>query len=304
MELRWIVRLGALRGLGMLAAASSAFALGAVAPAVVAASPPGASAERSLEVGVFVGDDGLSEGAKPFVVGPKPPPLVAGASHAAVSHVDRPPHSTHGKLLIRLGGQNASCSATVINTPNESTIVSAAHCVRAGFGKRGIWARRVVFVPAYDRGRRPFGSFRAARLWVPREFWRYENPNFDVSVIRLKPNERGKVAQVVGARGWATDISRRHRYTVYGYPAGAMRGEVMRTCTSRVHGIRNYSQLLPGPAPSRIVCDMAAGSSGGGWVFGRGYLNSVIGYANRGRPGILYGPYFGTEIQNLIKRVG
>lgn len=300
--------MGALGVMGMLVSASFAVAPGVAAAASAGSAKgvagPGTTADSPLRVGIFNGEGGRSGEAKPFLVGPRAPTPLAGASHVAVSHVDRPPHSTHGKLLIRLGGQQASCSATVINTPNESTIVSAAHCVRAGFGKRGIWARRVVFVPAYDRGRRPFGSFRAARLWVPREFWRYENPNFDVSVIRVRPNERGKVAEVVGARGWATDISRQHRYTVYGYPAGAMRGEVMRTCTSRVHGIRNYSQLLPGPAPSRIVCDMAAGSSGGGWVYGRGYLNSVIGYANRGRPGILYGPYFGSEVRKLIKRVG
>lgn len=275
--------------------------LAAVALAALLAPAPASA----LSAGVFAGEDGLPPG-QPVLTAPKPAAqsALAQASHARVPSADKPPYSSHGKLIIRLGRQNASCSATVINTPNESTIVSAAHCVRSGYGRSGSWAKRIVFVPAYDRGRRPFGSFIAARVWVPREFWRYENPNFDVSVIKLKPNERGKVAKVVGARGWATDISRDHRYTVFGYPAGAMQGEVPRTCTSRVFGIRNFSRMLPGPAPSRIICDMAAGSSGGGWVYGRGYLNSVIGYANRGRPGILYGPYFGSEIRRLIRRVG
>jgi hypothetical protein len=303
--MRRIARTGALVRVGVLAAAASAiFGSGLIAAPIAPAAPGEAKRAPVPKVGLFDGEDGLPDAARPFLVPPKPPEPSATASHAAVPDVERAPYSTHGKLLIRLGGQDASCSATVINTPNESTIVSAAHCVRAGFGNRGYWARKVVFVPAYNRGRRPFGSFRASRIWVPREFWRYENPNFDVSIIRLRPNKHGKVAEVVGARGWATDISRQHRYTVFGYPAGAMGGEVMRTCTSRVHGIRNYSKLMPGPAPSRIVCDMAAGSSGGGWIYGRGYLNSVIGYANRGRPGILYGPYFGSEIRKLIKRVG
>lgn len=283
--------------------------LGALALVLLglAAAPAGAS---GLKVGVFTGDEGRGPGA-PVLVPPKAPEpgaatrgAVARASHARVPDADKPPQSAHGKLLIRIGRSVASCSATVINTPNESTIVSAGHCVRSGYGRFGVWARRVVFVPAYDRGRRPFGSFLATRIWVPREYYRYQNPNFDVSVIRLRPNERGRVAQVVGARGWATDVSRNRRYTVYGYPAGQMKGEVPRSCSSRVFGIREQSRRLPGPAPSRIVCDMASGSSGGGWIYGRGYLNSVIGYANRGRPGILYGPYFGREIRKLIRRVG
>lgn len=279
------------------------------AAALVLLVPAAPAAGAPLKVGVFAGEDGKVPG-RPVLVPPKAAeagvraPGVAGVSHAPVRNPAEPPYSSHGKLLIRIAGQEASCSATVINTPNDSTIVSAAHCVRAGFGRTGWWARRVVFVPAYDRGRRPFGSFVASRVWVPREFWRDQNPNFDVSVIRLRPNRFGKVARVVGARGWATDVSRNHVYTVFGYPAGAMRGEIPRTCTSRVIGIRNHSRFLPGPAPSRIVCDMAAGSSGGGWIYGRGYLNSVIGYANRGRPGILYGPYFGSEIRRLIRRVG
>lgn len=280
--------------------------LGVLAFAVLALSAAPAAAS-ALKVGVFAGQDGREPGAA-ILTPPKAPSVapgsIASASHVAVPNADKPPFSAHGKLLIRIGPHTASCSATVINTPNDSTIVSAAHCVRSGYGKFGTWARRVVFIPAYERGARPFGSFLATRIWVPREYYRYENPNFDVSVIRLRPNEQGRVARVVGARGWATDISRNRRYTVYGYPAGRMLGEVPRTCTSRVHGIRQQSRRLPGPAPSRIVCDMASGSSGGGWIYGRGYLNSVIGYANRGRPGILYGPYFGREIRRLIRRVG
>lgn len=272
----------------------------------LACAAPAASASE-LKVGVFAGNDGLGPRAPivtPHKAPRRAPAPIASVAHARVPSPERPPISAHGKLLIWIGPHTASCSATVINTPNDSTIVSAAHCVRSGYGRYGTWARRVVFIPAYEEGRRPYGSFLAARIWVPQEYYSYENPNFDVAVIRLRPNEHGRVARVVGARGWATDVSRNRTYTVFGYPAGRMRGEIPRTCVSRVIGIRERSRRLPGPAPSRIVCDMASGSSGGGWIFGRGYLNSVIGYANRGRPGVLYGPYFGREVRRLIRRVG
>lgn len=298
----WIGELRPRRGvdLALVATVSAVFGVGLL----LAAAPVAGAEGPALKVGTFPGYDATLGPRQPFLVGPKSPSPVAGVSHARVPNPEEPPLSTHGKLLIRIDGQQASCSATVINTPNNSTLVSAAHCVRSGYGRHGSWAKRVVFIPAYDRGRRPFGSFLVSRAWVPREFWKYENPNFDVAVLRVKPNKLGKVANVVGARGWATDVSRNHRYTVYGYPAGKMQGEQMRSCTSRVFGIRMMSRQLPGPAPSRIVCDMAAGSSGGGWIYGRGYLNSVIGYATRGKPGILYGPYFGSEIRKLIKRHG
>ncbi len=229
---------------------------------------------------------------------------IATASHVRVSRPEVEPFSAHGKLLVRFAGAQAGCSGTVINTPNESTVITAAHCVREGLGVFGRWATRVAFVPAYDRGRRPFGTFLAAKMWVPAQYWQFENPNYDVAVIRLRANAYGRVAKVVGARGWSTGVSRYHRYKVFGYPAGALAGEVPRRCISRVHGVREVARYLPGPVPSRIVCDMARGSSGGGWIYGGGYLNSVIGYANIGRPGILYGPYFGAEVRRLIRRVG
>ena len=99
-------------------------------------------------------------------------------------------------------------------------------------------------------------------------------------------------------------MSRKRRYRVFGYPAGAMRGEIPRTCIGRVTGVARIGRILPGPAPSRIACDMASGSSGGGWIYNASYLNSVIAFAEIGRPGIIYGPFFGEEVDRLIRRVG
>ena len=47
-------------------------------------------------------------------------------------------------------------------------------------------------------------------------------------------------------------------------------------------------------------CDMAAGSSGGAWLFDGEYVNGVTSYGYAGRPTQLFSPYFGPEIGEFL----
>jgi V8-like Glu-specific endopeptidase len=209
------------------------------------------------------------------------------------------PFSAHGRIFGRYEGDKFSCSGTVINTPSNRAIITAGHCLH----EAGVWASHVVFVPAYKGGRRPFGNFEAKTLWVLRG-WLNENFNFDVGMISVRANSRGKPGNVAGARGWATGLGRNQFFEAFGYPAGAARGQELRYCRSRFLGNDRSTYRDPGPPTMRINCNMAGGSSGGGWVIDEEFANSVISYGYTEQRERLYGPYFGRAVKRLIRQVG
>lgn len=228
---------------------------------------------------------------------------IAHASHVPVPDSDE--IHANGRLFFRYRRYPASCSATVINTPSSNVAVTAGHCLYDPLS--GVVSRHVVFVPAYDSGRRPFGSFtaRATRVTIP---WaRRANTNFDAGVIVLNANRLGRPADVVGGSGWATGLSRWRDFDIFGYPAGALKGEKLRECLSRSYRSDRLSRLQPGPHNMRAFCDMARGASGGGWVTedadGR-YLNGVTSYRYPRNFKAIFSPYFGAAVRGLIGAAG
>jgi V8-like Glu-specific endopeptidase len=212
------------------------------------------------------------------------------------------PQSTNGKLFFVQGRYRYECSASVPPSQSHSVILTAGHCV---YGPGG-WSRKITFVPAYDRGARPFGTWSWRYEAVPRQWWRIGNWNYDYAAIKLKANSRGRVGSVVGEQGIAWNYPRRQDYRIIGYPHNISRGRQMWSCQSsfrRVDGKR-----LSGPPATGVDCNLGAGASGGGWSFydtpGDGpYLGSVTSHSLRGVQGILFGPYFTANVNRLIGRV-
>jgi trypsin len=206
---------------------------------------------------------------------------------------------TNGKILAvtpGLGGY--SCSGTAINTPSRSIVLTAGHCVLEG-GRPG---RRIAFVPAYDHGTRPFGTFRVEAVYVMPQ-WRRGNPDFDLAALRVGPNRLGLLTDVVGGRGYATSKSRLSALQIFGYPAAALRGEELRSCRAHGLGTDPLTNALGGPPTVPASCDMAAGASGGGWIVDGEYVNGVTSYAYVGRPTRLHSPYFGPQVAAFLRQV-
>ena len=80
----------------------------------------------------------------------------------------RLPYSAVGKLFVRYGyGHGVECTATAIDTPSRSLVLTAAHCLKVWDcleGCRPTVARSETFIPAYDHGRAPFGRFAGESL--------------------------------------------------------------------------------------------------------------------------------------------
>jgi V8-like Glu-specific endopeptidase len=192
-----------------------------------------------------------------------------------------------------------SCSGTALNTPSRSIVLTAGHCVLED-GSRG---RRISFVPAFDHGLRPFGTFAAKSIYVMPQWRRHENPDFDLAALRVEPNLLGALTDVVGARGYATDKSRLTAFQIFGYPAAHARGEELRSCRAHGLGIDRLTARFSGPPTMPASCDMAAGSSGGAWLFDDEFVGGVTSYSYQGRPTQLFSPYFGPEVGSFLRQL-
>ena len=100
----------------------------------------------------------------PFGESAAAPRAKAGGTIAKrVRNVKRAPLRTHGKAFFTMGGLDYVCSATSVRSPGESLVWTAAHCVYEP-GLTGGFATNWEFVPAYRRGRTPFGEWAGKSL--------------------------------------------------------------------------------------------------------------------------------------------
>jgi len=222
---------------------------------------------------------------------------VAGASSLHVAETEAAETRTNGKIFGTDPREGRfSCSGTALDTPSRSIVLTAGHCVLEG----GAWSRELVFIPAYDHGERPFGTFHVSAVHTMPQWRRTENPDFDVAALRVKPNQLGRLVDVVGARRWTTGKSRFSKFEIFGYPGGALAGEVLRRCNTKGLGSDTLTNRLTGPPTISGSCDMAGGSSGGAWIVKGGYVDGVTSYGYRHHFGRLYSPYFGPAVGNFL----
>ena len=226
-------------------------------------------------------------------------PAAAGAS-LRVADPSAPGARANGKIVaVDPGAGSYSCSGTVLDTPSRSIVLTAGHCVT----ERGHRGRRIAFVPAYDHGKRPFGTFRVEATYVMPQWLHGENPGFDVAALRVRPNGLGRLADVVGGRDFASSKSRLGAFQIFGYPAARAGGEEMRVCRAHGLGVDRLTFPYPGPPTMPASCDMAAGASGGAWLFGGEYVAGVTSYSYQGRPTQLFSPYFGPAVASFLRKL-
>ncbi|MGI9020229.1 MAG: trypsin-like serine peptidase [Solirubrobacterales bacterium] len=236
------------------------------------------------------------------------PAAKRGTIATRVRHVRRPGKRTHGKVFLTLNGLNYVCSATSVDAPSGSLVWTAGHCVYEPDPLGGgSFATNWTFVPAYNKGNKPFGQWPATKLNATNQ-WEGSggvgcvptltfcgNPSFDLAAANVATVGGKTLKQRVGTRGIVFNGPRDVVYRPFGYPAaGQFNGQQMYKCRSAYGGDDSGDD----PKPMRINCDMTGGSSGGGWVTD-GKVASVISYGYQGEPNHLYGPYQGAAAQTL-----
>jgi hypothetical protein len=202
------------------------------------------------------------------------------------------PNTVNGRLFGRIRGLGGySCSATVVDAANRSTVITAGHCV---IDPRYGSAHKLAFVPAYDRRARPFGTWVFERFVTQRAWRRRANFNFDLAGIELSPRNGVGIQDVVGAIPVSPYLPVEQTYVATGYPENRSRGEVMWRCTAPFDGF-DPRPIKHGPTAFAIGCDMGIGASGGGLTVD-GALASVVSFGYDDHRNVLYGPFFGRKL--------
>lgn len=199
-----------------------------------------------------------------------------------------------GKVFFTLDGSDHVCSGTATRSTNGDVVTTAGHCVNDG---DGTFATKFAFVPAYDNGKAPHGTWTAERLYTPKKWARGGDNNYDAGFAVMRENSAGKsLTTVAGSYGIAFDQDRGLEYRTYGYPAESpYDGERLRTCSGTATSDRYAGNTAQG-----VECGMTAGSSGGAWITD-GKINSVNSYKYGSDADTMYGPYFGTAIENAYR---
>jgi V8-like Glu-specific endopeptidase len=203
---------------------------------------------------------------------------------------------TVGRVFFTFTGRTASCSGTAVTSANKSVVMTAGHCVKL----QGSWHTNWAFVPGYDNGNAPYGTWTARRTMATPQWASVENISHDVGAAVLNPLNGRLLTDVVGGQGVAFNQARGQNMYAFGYPAASpYDGSKLIYCSGRV-----FNEFL-GTGDIGMTCNMTGGSSGGPWFLqfsestGLGTQNSVNSFKYNFSPLWMFGPYFGADAQNL-----
>jgi V8-like Glu-specific endopeptidase len=183
-----------------------------------------------------------------------------------------------------------------VTSANKSTVMTAGHCVKLDGAFHTNW----VFVPAYDTGNRPFGTWTAKATYATPQWVASEDINYDVGAAVVNPLNGASLTDVVGSQGIAFNQARGQNMYAFGYSAAApYDGTKLIYCSGRV-----FNDFLLSTAIG-MNCNQTGGSSGGPWFLsfneasGTGIQNSVNSFKYNFFAGWMFGPYFGADAQNV-----
>jgi V8-like Glu-specific endopeptidase len=203
--------------------------------------------------------------------------------------------TTAGRVFFTYQGRQASCSGNAVTSGNKSTVVTAGHCVKLDGAFHTNW----VFVPGYNNGNAPFGTWTARATMATPQWVASEDINYDVGAAVVNQLNGQSLTDVVGGQGIAFNQARGHAMYAFGWPAAAPYDGTKQIYCS---GTTFNAFLSNGIG---MTCDMTGGASGGPWFLqfseasGTGVLNSVNSAKINFIPTWMFGPYFGTDAQNL-----
>jgi Trypsin len=190
-----------------------------------------------------------------------------------------------------LGGH--FCSASVVDSPAQDLVITAAHCA----GRGG--STQFAFVPGYDNGRMPYGIWRVTRVIVGPSWISSANPNADVAFLTVTGPGGARIQDITGGERLGTGEAAGQYVRVIGYPQAT---NVPIRCGNLA---RRFS-------PTQLVFDCGGytdGTSGGPLLedvnptTGLGTVIGVIGGYQQGgdTPSVSYAARFGALVADLYK---
>ncbi len=203
---------------------------------------------------------------------------------------------TAGRVFFTYQGRTASCSGDAVTSANKSTVITAGHCVKLGGAFHTNW----VFVPGYNNGNAPYGTWTARSTKATPQWVASEDINYDVGAAVVNQLNGQSLTDVVGSQGIAFNQARGQNMYSFGYPAEApYDGTKLIYCSGKVFNDFLLSQDIG------MTCNQTGGASGGPWFLsfneaaGTGIQNSVNSFKYNFISTWMFGPYFGADAQNL-----
>jgi hypothetical protein len=202
------------------------------------------------------------------------------------------PQARFGKVFFTSGNANYVCSGTATASSNGDVVTTAGHCV----SDNGVISTNFAFVPAYDNGAAPLGKWTAQTLLTTSQWQNGEDYDYDAAFAVMNELNGKSLTEVTnGGQPIAFNQPRYQTMQAFGYPAARpFNGQKLYSCTGVV-----VPDTYGDSTDQGLACNMTGGSSGGGWIQ-NGSLSSVTSFGYTGVKNILWGPYFGTTIQNVF----
>ncbi|BCK72696.1 peptidase [Streptomyces libani subsp. rufus] len=206
---------------------------------------------------------------------------------------------TVGRLFfVNANGADTWCTATAVKSANRSAVMTAAHCVRRGSSPFNTNIE-MVFVPAYSKGKMPYGAFAVRTAVTPRN-WENDSTD-DLSTLVVDADKSGrKLTDVVGGQDIAFNRPVGGTISAFGYSATRPQlGEELLHCVGTAKE-KSGVQAIP--------CDMSGGSSGGPWLAdfnattGKGTLVSVNSALDSLTPTEMQGEVLGATAKKVYDR--
>ncbi|GFE18468.1 peptidase [Streptomyces glebosus] len=206
---------------------------------------------------------------------------------------------TVGRLFfVNANGADTWCTATAVKSANRSAVMTAAHCVRRGSSPVNTNIA-MVFVPAYSKGKMPYGAFAVRTAVTPRN-WENDSTD-DLSTLVVDADKSGrKLTDVVGGQDIAFNRPVGGTISAFGYSATRPQlGEELLHCVGTAKE-KSGVQAIP--------CDMSGGSSGGPWLAdfnattGKGTLVSVNSALDSLTPTEMQGEVLGATAKKVYDR--
>lgn len=194
------------------------------------------------------------------------------------------------------------CGGTVVNSPGKNLVMSAGHC----FDDRNA-RKNLTFVPQYNAGKKPFGSFtvKPGRVYVDKRYLT-KGPDaaadLDFGFLQLEPRGGVNVQDVVGGADLLVGAGYEHDpVRLIGYPS-AQKGPL--DCTDKTVRYNSSDPKVPGSF-LRIACKAYSGGASGGPFLvkkraGWGIVGVIGGWHTGGDVAdISYSSYLDADAQKL-----